>query len=159
MPGETLVNKLPSSTERKLVGGAGNEAMLLIETRGAVACAKIGDRLWIAGRATARCGRAAVVERFAIGVTDERRQAMGVALVVITLEAVIVRRVNRIFLGPRGDVIERLDEPPKGCRGWASGLDQTDFIRVVEIDKMDVVAARIGQFYDAAQGLALNSKA
>src|SRR5437868_2366669 len=83
---------------------------------------------------------------------------MRVALVVAALEAVIVRRVNRVFLGPGGDVVEGLDEPPKGRGGWASGLDQTYFIRVVEIDKMDVVAAGIGQFYDAAKGLTLNSK-
>src|SRR5213082_768100 len=83
---------------------------------------------------------------------------MRVALVVTTLEAVIVRRVNRVFLGPGGDIVEGLDEAPKGRGGWASGLDQTDLIRVVEIDKMDVVAAGIGQFYDAAKGLTLNSK-
>ena len=83
---------------------------------------------------------------------------MRVALVVAALEAVIVRRVNRVFLGPGGDVVEGLDEPPKSRGGWATGLDQTDLIRVVEIDKMDVVAAGIGQFYDAAERLTLDSE-
>src|ERR1035437_8106600 len=100
--------------------------MLLIEARHAITCLQIGDRFWIASRAPARSSGAAVVQRLTVGVLDQCHQAVAITLGVLDLKTVVVRSIDRVFLRPGGDIVERLDESAKGCGCWPAGLNQAD---------------------------------